>query len=115
MERGGDRLTDVLERLANQPMLPVPAPQFSFLVKLTERQEYLISRFTEIAEANDWRPAAAMLYLIDSLKEIAENCGRVANVLAIYAASEPDLDSISERLDPCGKTNTLSSRSTQSE
>ena len=57
-------------------MLPVPTPQFSLPV-------------TEIAEANDWRPAAAMLYLIDCLKEIAEDCGQVANVLAVYAALRP--------------------------
>ena len=28
MNQRGDRLTEVLERLANQPMLPVPDPQF---------------------------------------------------------------------------------------
>ena len=37
-------------------------------------------------------PVAALLHLRDSLKKSAENCGRVANVQAVYVALRPGLD-----------------------
>ena len=87
MDREGDRLTEVLERLAGRPMLPPPvqqfrAPQYSGQGDI----EYFISHFKEITDANEWRPGAALLHLTDSLKESEEDCGRAANVPAVYAA-----------------------------
>ena len=89
MDREGDRdrLTEVLERLAGRPMVPPPvqqfrAPQYSGQGDI----EYFISRFEEITDANEWGPGAALLHLRDSLKESAEDCGRAANVQAVYAA-----------------------------
>ena len=81
MDREGDRLAEVLERLANRPMMQAP-PQF----KAPQHIEYFISRFEEVAETNGWRPTATLLHLRDSLRDSAEDCGRAATVQAVYAA-----------------------------
>ena len=75
MDREGDRLTEVLERLAGRPMLPPPvqqlrAPQYNGQGEV----EYFISRFEEITEVNEWRQGATLLHLRNSLKESAEDC-----------------------------------------
>ena len=70
MNREEDRLAEVLDRLANRPMMQAPqfkAPQYTG----QEDIEYFISGFEEIAEANEWRPAATLLHLSDSLKNVA--------------------------------------------
>ena len=86
MDREGDRLKEVLERLAGRPMLPPPVQQFRALQYSGQGDiEYFISRFEEITGADEWGPAA-LLHLRDSLKESAKDCGRAANVQAIYAA-----------------------------
>ena len=86
MDREGDRLTEVLERLAGRPMLPQPVQRFRAPQYNRQRDlEYFISRFEKITEANEWRQGAALLHLWDSLKESAEDCGRAAHVQAIYA------------------------------
>ena len=64
MDREGDQLTEVLERLAGRPMLPPPvqqfrAPQYSGQGDI----EYFTSRFKEITDANEWGPGAALLHL----------------------------------------------------
>ena len=85
MNREEDRLAEVLDRLANRPMMQAPqfkAPQYTG----QEDIEYFISRFEEIAEANEWRPAATLLHLRDSLRDSAEECGCAATVQAVYAA-----------------------------
>ena len=87
MDREGDRLTEVLERLAGRPVLPPPVQQFR-APQYNGRGdvEYFITRFEEVTEANEWRQGAALLHLRDSLRESAEDCGRAAHVQAIYAA-----------------------------
>lgn len=87
VDRGGDRLTEVLERLAARPMLPTPAPQFKAPQYNGQGDvEYFISRFEEISDANGWGDAAALLHLREALKENAEGCGRAPSVMAVYAA-----------------------------
>ena len=86
-DREGDRLSEVLERLAGRPVMQPPvqqfrAPQYSGQGDV----EYFITRFEEVAEANEWRHGAALLHLRDALRETAEDCGRAANVPAIFAA-----------------------------
>ena len=86
MDREGDRLAEVLERLANRPMMQAP-PQFKVPQYTGQGDiEYFISRFKEIAEANGWRPVATLLHLGDSLRDSAEDCGSAATVQAVYAA-----------------------------
>ena len=48
--------------------------------------KYFINRFEEITEANKWGRAATLLHLWESFKESAEDCGRAANIPAIYSA-----------------------------
>ena len=87
MDRGGDRLVEVLERLAVRPIPPAHVPQFKAPQYNGQGDiEYFINRFEEITEANDWGHAAALLHLRESLKENAEDCGRAANIPAIYTA-----------------------------
>ena len=86
--REGDQLTEVLERLVGRPMLPPPVQQFRANQYSGQGDiEYFISRFEEITDANEWGPGAALLHLRDSLKASAVDCGRVANVQAVYTAS----------------------------
>lgn len=85
MDRGGDRLAEALERLAgaNRPAGPAfKAPQFEGKGDV----EYFIHRFEEVAEANDWRPGAALLHLREALKEGAQDCGRAGTIPAIFIA-----------------------------
>lgn len=84
-DRGGDRLADVLERLAgaNRPAGPAfKAPQFEGKGDI----EYFIRRFEEVANANDWRPGAALLHLREALKDEAQDCGRAGTIPAIFTA-----------------------------
>ena len=69
MDREGDRLTEVLERLAGRPVLPPPVQQFRAPQYNGQGDvEYFISRFEEVTEANEWRQGAALLHLRDSLQ-----------------------------------------------
>ena len=82
-------------------MLPPPvqlfrAPQYNGQADI----EYFISRFEEIFEANEWGPVATLLHLRDSFKKSAENCGRVANVQAVYVALRPGFDCRSKKRGP---------------
>ena len=87
VDREGDRLSEVLERLAGRPMLQPPVQQFRAPQYSGQRDvEYFITRFEEVTEANEWGPGAALLHLRGALKKTAEDCGRAANVQAIYAA-----------------------------
>lgn len=84
-DRGGDQLAEILQRLAAAPRPAGPA----FKAPHYEGQgdvEYFIRRFEEVAEANDWRPAAALLHLRDALREDAQDCGRAGNIPAIFTA-----------------------------
>ena len=87
MDREGDRLREVLERLAARPVLPAPAPQFKAPQYNGQSDvEYFISRFEDISDANGWRDSTALLHFREALKENAEGCGRAPSVLAVYAA-----------------------------
>ena len=77
MDREGDRLTEVLERLAGRPVLPAPAPQFRAPQYNGQGDvEYFVSRFEAVSDANDWGHAATLLHLREALKEEAEEIGR---------------------------------------
>ena len=55
MNRGGDQLLEVLERLAVKPMPPAHIPHFKAPYSNGQGDiEYFISRFEEITEANVW-------------------------------------------------------------
>ena len=87
MDREGDRLTEVLERLAGRPVVPAPAPQFRAPQYNGQGDvEYFVSRFEAVSDANDWGHAAALLHLREALKEDAEGCGKAPTVPAVYAA-----------------------------
>ena len=87
VDREGDRLTEILERLAVRPQLPALAPQFKAPQYNGQGDiEYFISRFEDVSDANGWGDAAALLHLREALKENAEGCGRAPSVLAVYAA-----------------------------
>ena len=89
MDREGDRLAEVLERLANRPMMQAP-PQFKVPQYTGQGDiEYFISRFKEIAEANGWRPVATLLHLGDSLRDSAEDCGCVCSHRTSSVRSSP--------------------------
>ena len=83
----GDRLVKVLERLAVKPMPPAHIPKFKDPLYNGQGDiKYFINRFEEITEANKWGRAATLLHLWESFKESAEDCGRAANIPAIYGA-----------------------------
>ena len=74
MDWGGDRLEEVLKRLAIRPIPPAHVLQFKTSQNNGQADnEYFINRFEEIMEANKWRHAVALLHLWESLKERAED------------------------------------------
>ena len=84
MNRRGARLLEVLERLAIRPMPPAHIPQFKAPQYNGQGDiENFINRFEEITDGEVQPP---ILHLRESLKESAEDCGRAANIPAIYAA-----------------------------
>ena len=83
-----DRLADVLERMAAQPMQlppvrePFKAPQFEG----TGDVEYFINQFIEVAQANNWVPAAALIHLRAALRDSARDCGKADTLDGVFAA-----------------------------
>ena len=83
-----DRLTGAIERLAGtaRPAAPVrdpfKAPQFDGSGEVN----YFIQQFTDVADANQWNPAATLLHLREALKDGARECGKANTIAGIFAA-----------------------------
>ena len=93
MERPGtndtalDRLGEMLERvLLNQSPRPrrdsFKAPEFTGQGDVA----YFTRQFLDVAEANEWNPAATLLHLRDSLKGNAQDCGNAETVEGVLQA-----------------------------
>jgi hypothetical protein len=65
-----------------RPRQPFKTPEFNGKTDV----EFFIIQFAEVAEANDWRPAASLLHLRETLKEGSKDCGRANSVLGVFAA-----------------------------
>ena len=83
-----DRLTGAMERIAGtaRPAAPLrdpfKAPQFDG----TGEVNYFIQQFTDVADANQWNAAAALLHLREALKDGARECGKANTIAGIFAA-----------------------------
>lgn len=78
------RLTDVLERMWQDPR---PRVGDTFKAPSYDGQgnvEYFIRQFGEVAAANRWQEAAQLLHLREALKDTARDCGQAGTVAAIY-------------------------------
>jgi hypothetical protein len=86
------QMTEVLQNVWNgqqqaqrqlvQPRHKFKTPEFNGQTDV----EFFITQFTEVAEANEWQPAAALLHLRETLKEGSKDCGRAASVGGVFSA-----------------------------
>ena len=76
MNRGGDRLVEVLERLAVRPMPQSHVPQFKASQNNGQKDiEYFINYLEEITKPNKWRHPAALLHFGNHLKKVLKVVG----------------------------------------
>ena len=47
---------------------------------------YFIQQFTDVADANQWNPAATLLHLREAPKDGARECGKANIVASVFAA-----------------------------
>lgn len=80
------RLTDVLERLWQEPRPRAAEPFRTPTYSGHGDVEYFIRQFTEVAEANGWAEAAQRLHMREALREEARDCGQAATVGEICIA-----------------------------
>jgi hypothetical protein len=79
------RLTTAIELLSQRP---TQAPE-RFKTPAYDGKgdiELFIQQFGEVAEANRWEEAAALLHLREALKEGARDCGRAQSLLGTFTA-----------------------------
>ena len=79
-----ERLTNVLERMDRPNQLAQQAfkpPHYSGVGSV----EIFIRQFIEVAEANQWPPAAALLHLRGTLEDEARDCGAGNSLDEIFA------------------------------
>ena len=82
-----DRLAEVLELLMTQQRAPAPAPRENYKAPKfsgTGDVDYFISQFEEVSYANRWTADAELIHLRNSLKDLARDCGKAANVAGIF-------------------------------
>jgi hypothetical protein len=80
-----DRLTVAIELLSQRPTRTpenFKPPTFNGEGDV----ELFISQFGEVADANQWEPAATLLHLREALKEGARDCGRAQRLTGIFTA-----------------------------
>ena len=95
-----DRIAELLQGLMARPAPAAPAPQPQIIqVPQAPREqfkapeyngtgdiEYFIRQFEDVAQANEWNPAATLLHLRSKLKDTAQDCGQAQTVDAVYTA-----------------------------
>ena len=81
------RLVEAIEALVKRqgrepgPAMPIfKAPQFDGEGDI----EYYIQQFTDVAMANQWTEPAQLLYLRESLREGARDCGKAPDVAGVF-------------------------------
>ena len=81
------RLAEAIEALVERqgrepgPLMPVfKPPQFDGEGDV----EYYIQQFTDVARANQWTEPAQLLYIRESLKEGARDCGKAPDVVSVF-------------------------------
>ena len=82
-ERLARAIEALVERQAREPPPAAPlfkAPQFDGSGDV----EYYIRQFRDVAEANQWAEAAQLLYLRESLKDGARDCGKAQTVNGVF-------------------------------
>jgi hypothetical protein len=80
-----DRLTVAIERLSREPARPAE----HFKPPTYDGQgdvELFINQYEEVADANQWEAAAAVLHLRQALKDGAKDCGRAQSLTGIFTA-----------------------------
>ena len=83
-----DRLSDVLERLNTQTRQPghgrdpLKTPSYDGKGDVN----YFVQQFTEVADANGWNPAAALIHSREALKDTARDCGKAHTVAGLFTA-----------------------------
>ena len=82
------RLAEAIEALVEKqgrepgPVIPVfKPPQFDGEGDV----EYYIQQFTDVARANQWTKPAQLLYIRESLKEGARDCGKAPDVMSVFS------------------------------
>ena len=77
------RLTDMLAQALTRQQTPretFKAPEFDG----SSNVEDFIQQFTDVADANEWTPGAALLHLRNRLKEEARECGQGQDVSEVF-------------------------------
>ena len=75
------RLAQAIEAMANPGRRDAfKAPQFDG----TGDVNYFIQQFIDVADANGWQPAAAVLHLREALRQEARDCGKANDVAGIF-------------------------------
>ena len=83
-ERLIEAIEALVERQGREPGPAMPAfkaPQFDGEGDV----EYYIQQFTDVATANQWTEPAQLLYVRESLKEGARDCGKAPTVAGVFA------------------------------
>ena len=85
-----EMMREVVAELRRRPD-PAPAPVVPAVFKPPKftgigNVEVFIQQFNDVAEANQWIPAAALLHLRGALEDEARDCGAAADIAGVLAA-----------------------------
>ena len=81
------RLAEMLERMYRAPAAPVQRVMFEAPIYEGKGDvELFVRQFNDVAQANEWPRAAALLHLRRALREGATDCGRSETVEGIFNA-----------------------------